>query len=237
MQSRSEHTRRRLVRAGAELFDRNGYAQATLGQIAASAGLTKGALYFHFSSKDGLVEAIEERAQGRLRDFVRRQREQRVPPVQSLIDLTHLLARTLHQDPVVRASFRIAQESAGRQPPGADFHQPYLAEAQALLGRARAEGALRDPHLAEGARALLSATVCGIAVLSATGSGHVEPGPGITGLWDRLLPTLVPAGDLARYRTHPPEDVPDGSPTAPGALDAPTAHDVPGTPDTDPRAA
>ncbi|MCO6698896.1 TetR/AcrR family transcriptional regulator, partial [Streptomyces sp. Vc17.3-30] len=44
MQARSERTRRRLVCAGARMFDQNGYASASLEQIAEAAGMTKGAL-------------------------------------------------------------------------------------------------------------------------------------------------------------------------------------------------
>ncbi|MFD7219399.1 ScbR family autoregulator-binding transcription factor [Streptomyces sp. NPDC059892] len=208
MQARSERTRRGLVRAGADMFDRKGYAEATLGQIAASAGVTKGALYFHFASKDGLVDAVEECARTLLRDFVGAQRQQNAPPVQSLIDLTHLLARALRQDPVLRASFRIAHECAGGRPSAGDFHQPWTTEARDLLVRARAQGLLRERQPWEGLQTLVCAAVCGIAVLAATGSPHLDAGCGTTGVWDQLLPALVPATDLARYRTGPPEDTP-----------------------------
>ncbi|MGC9542892.1 TetR family transcriptional regulator [Streptomyces sp. UG1] len=57
VQERSEKTRHRLMRAGAELFDLKGYANATLVGIARAAGVTKGALYFHLASKEDLAEA------------------------------------------------------------------------------------------------------------------------------------------------------------------------------------
>ncbi|MFJ9033490.1 ScbR family autoregulator-binding transcription factor [Streptomyces sp. NPDC102274] len=208
MQTRSVRTRRGLVRAGAEMFDRKGYAEATLEQIAASAGVTKGALYFHFASKDGLLDAVEECAQALLRDFAGAQRRQNAPPVQSLIDLTHLLARALRQDPVLRASFRIAVECAGGRPSAGDFHQSWTAEALDLLARARTQGLLREGQPREGLQTLVCAAVCGIAVLAVTGSPHLDPGRGTAGVWDQLLPVLVPATDLARYRTGPPEDAP-----------------------------
>ncbi|MDN3027288.1 ScbR family autoregulator-binding transcription factor [Streptomyces sp. S.PB5] len=199
MQARSERTRRRLVRAGAQMFNRSGYASATLGQIAAAAGLTKGALYFHFASKDGLADAVQEQAHTVLRDFVRRQWAAGVPPVQALIDMTHWLAWALHEDPVIRASFRITNECVGRQPPVTDFHQAWIVEVLRLIDRAREAGALREHTSADGPETLLSAAVCGIGVLSGTGMPYPELRRRVGALWDSLLTALVPAGHTGRY--------------------------------------
>ncbi|NBE54453.1 ScbR family autoregulator-binding transcription factor [Streptomyces boluensis] len=205
MQARSARTRNKLVRAGAELFDRKGYAQATLVQIAESAGLTKGALYFHFASKDALVDDIQEQAQTLLREFAHTHEQRGTPPVQTLIDLTHLLARTLQQDPVVRASFRIAHEGAGRHPSIADFHNPWMTEALTLLEQAREQHRIREPQPHGRAEVLLSTLICGIGVLAAAESPHLELGRGVAELWAQLLPTLVPDDDIDCYRTWPPQ--------------------------------
>ncbi|MEV8309134.1 ScbR family autoregulator-binding transcription factor [Streptomyces flavidovirens] len=220
MQTKSERTRRRLVHAGAEMFDRNGYAQATLGQIAASAGMTKGALYFHFASKDGLADAVQERGRALLCDFVQDRRERGAASMQALIDLTHWLARTLHKDPVVRASLRITHECVGRRPPVDDFQQAWITEVVRLLGQARVAGELRDDPSGEGAEALLSATVCGIGVLAVTAISYAELGRRVGVLWEQLLTALVPPGDAGRYRTYVSaagSDASDGLHTGAGA--------------------
>ncbi|MFM9368657.1 ScbR family autoregulator-binding transcription factor [Streptomyces sp. Da 82-17] len=228
MQARSARTRNKLVRAGAELFDRKGYAQATLVQIATSAGLTKGALYFHFASKDALADDIQEQAHLLLQEFVRTHRQRSTAPVQALIDLTHLLAGALHDDPVVRASFRIAHEGAGRNPSTAGFHDPWIAEALALLDEARRQGSLRAPLPHGRADVLLSTLICGIGVLAAAASPRLELGRGVAELWAQLLPTLVPDDDVDGYRTQPPQDVPVAAPAPAGDLGAPalSTHDA-----------
>lgn len=54
-------TRARLVEAGARVLREVGLAGATVGRIAAAAGLTHGAVYRHFPSRDALVaEALAE---------------------------------------------------------------------------------------------------------------------------------------------------------------------------------
>ncbi|MFD8122982.1 ScbR family autoregulator-binding transcription factor [Streptomyces albidoflavus] len=210
MQARSEQTRLRLVRAGAEMFDRNGYAKATLEQITAAAGMTKGALYFHFASKDGLAEAVQARGRSMLREFVEEQLNTGVSPVQALVDLTHWLARTLYEDPVVRAGFRIAAERVGPQPPAADIGRAWTEEIRLLLARAHEAGELRTGRTrgAEGPETLLTATVRGIEALSGTGMSGRELRRRVEALWEPLLSALVPPGEEARYRTGPPHPAP-----------------------------
>jgi AcrR family transcriptional regulator len=158
------------------MFNRNGYASATLGQIAEAAGLTKGALYFHFASKDGLADAVQEQGHAVLRDFVRGQWTAGVPPVQGLIDMTHWLAWMLHED--------------------------WITEVLRLCDRAREAGELRDHTLTDGPETLLSAAVCGIGVLSGTGMPYAELRRRVGALWDSLLPALVPADQAERYDVH-----------------------------------
>ncbi len=47
----SEATREALLAAGRDLFGTRGYTETSLDAIVAEAGVTKGALYHHFSGK------------------------------------------------------------------------------------------------------------------------------------------------------------------------------------------
>ena len=49
------HTRLRLLEAAVQIFDRKGYAAASVREIAEAAGVTKPVLYYHFGSKEGLL--------------------------------------------------------------------------------------------------------------------------------------------------------------------------------------
>jgi AcrR family transcriptional regulator len=51
----------RLGKVSVELFARNGYAQTSVQQIVDAAGVTKGALYHYFKSKDDLLFDIYDR--------------------------------------------------------------------------------------------------------------------------------------------------------------------------------
>ncbi len=55
---RREEVRRRLLDAATEVFTRQGIDGASLDDVAAAAGLTKGAIYSNFAGKDGLIYAL-----------------------------------------------------------------------------------------------------------------------------------------------------------------------------------
>ena len=56
--SKSQVTRRLILEAAAALFREKGYAEVSLREIAQAAGMKTGSLYYHFDSKESLVEEI-----------------------------------------------------------------------------------------------------------------------------------------------------------------------------------
>jgi AcrR family transcriptional regulator len=62
-QEQDERARTRLLNAAVRVFDRKGYAAASVREIAELAGVTKPALYYHFGSKEGVLIAILDQAQ------------------------------------------------------------------------------------------------------------------------------------------------------------------------------
>lgn len=58
MQRRSEETRSRILEAALKLFSSRGYNKASVDEICAAAGISKGAFYHHFESKQALFLAL-----------------------------------------------------------------------------------------------------------------------------------------------------------------------------------
>jgi AcrR family transcriptional regulator len=58
--ARKALTRERLLDAAARVYAQRGFGGATLDQVAADAGFTKGAVYSHFGSKENLLLALME---------------------------------------------------------------------------------------------------------------------------------------------------------------------------------
>jgi len=68
--AQGESTRASLLAAGRKLFGAQGYVDTSIDDIAAAAGVTKGALYHHFSGKDDLFRAVYEQVKREITDQV-----------------------------------------------------------------------------------------------------------------------------------------------------------------------
>lgn len=65
-QAQAEETRKLLIKVARELFTTRGYHATGTEDLVAAAGVTRGALYHHFSDKQDLFKAVFEQIQGEL---------------------------------------------------------------------------------------------------------------------------------------------------------------------------
>ncbi|MDY0970867.1 TetR/AcrR family transcriptional regulator [Siccibacter turicensis] len=61
-----EETRAKLIQAARAAFSGKGYAAASMDELTASAGLTRGALYHNFGDKKGLLQAVIDQIDGEI---------------------------------------------------------------------------------------------------------------------------------------------------------------------------
>jgi AcrR family transcriptional regulator len=66
----SDHTREALLSQCLHLFAQRGFSSTSLDDIARAAGVTKGAIYWHFASKDEIFHAILDRIRAQWQDVV-----------------------------------------------------------------------------------------------------------------------------------------------------------------------
>jgi AcrR family transcriptional regulator len=190
-QSRSENTRLHLVRSAAVLFDRNGFAGATLEDVSRSAGVTKGAFYFHFSSKDELGGAIQAEACALLRSAVYRLVNDEVSALQAMVDLTHELAGWLEDEPIVRASFRTARECGHRGGPFLDIYSDWLSSVETLLVTAEENGELRTGVNVRHAATLVLTVCAGVEMVWWAGVRQGGIRDALAGMWELMLPGIA----------------------------------------------
>lgn len=69
---KSQQTQARVIEAAREVFARDGYADAALNEIIQMAGVTTGAVYYHFKDKKGLFQAVAESLEREILDEVSR---------------------------------------------------------------------------------------------------------------------------------------------------------------------
>lgn len=145
---KAEATRRLILDAAARIFRRDGYSAARLADIAAEIGMKAGSLYYHFGSREALVEAVMET--GTRRTHARMvERQAALPPDARPIDRiaaaieTHLIM-VIAQEDIASATIKLIWQAP------AAVRDRVLAEQRAyggfwrdLLREARAAGAIR----------------------------------------------------------------------------------------------
>nr|WP_279387928.1 ScbR family autoregulator-binding transcription factor [Streptacidiphilus pinicola] len=185
-QERAVRTRQEVLRAAAEVFDRRGFAAATMSEILSVAGLTKGAVYFHFASKEELAHAViaEQSTWAEQVDWS-------APGFQAVIDVSVAYARALLDDPFIRATVRLVIEHGAFEAPDVEPWRVFIDMARQLLQRAEEAGDLLPGLDLDQAAAVVTASFTGIQLTSQVLAGRADLLERITAWWKLLLPGLV----------------------------------------------
>jgi AcrR family transcriptional regulator len=193
-QDRAERTRNAILDAAAEAFEAHGFAGASLSDILTRAGVTKGALYFHFASKDELAKAlVDEQWHVEPPELGNTSN-----PIQSVIDLCHSFCHSLCTNVRVRASNRLVTEANLERP-----HPRVLTRwhdmIRELLEIAHDTGDLRQERDPAKVASYLAGAVFGIQTMSAIRTERADLRDRLTDMWTISLPGLVPARRLSRF--------------------------------------
>lgn len=197
-QERAEQTRRTLLHAAAEVFDEFGYAGASITRILKRAGVTAGALYFHFGSKEGLAKAV-----------MNSQPETIVPllaasGLQRLIDLTLVWSWQLQRDPLLRAGVRLTNEQGSVAAPlDADPYESFRGIMTECLREAREDGELQpgiDPSVVA---EFVVAACTGMQMYSNVVSGRRDLPDRTQQMWNLLLPGIAVPSVITRAEATP----------------------------------
>lgn len=99
----AQKTRTQILEAAEEAFHQRGMTRTTLAEIAAIAGVTRGAIYWHFSNKADLVQAMLESLNEPLDELARAsEREDQVDPLGFMRLLMIKVFQQLVQDTKIR---------------------------------------------------------------------------------------------------------------------------------------
>jgi AcrR family transcriptional regulator len=194
-QERAVRTRNALIESAAELFDREGFETASLSMISARAGVSSGALHFHFASKADLADAVGQAAALRLGRITT---QDGGDTLQSLIDATYALVRALGHDAVLRAGFDLG-DGSGRVRSGAGLRRAWQEWVEEVLAKADMEGALAHGVSAEDVAAVVVAATAGLESL-----GRHDPrwltADSLSRFWRLLLPRVAGTSTLGTLR-------------------------------------
>lgn len=210
-QARAVRTRQSLIRAAAELFADDGYATASLPAISKRAGVSSGALHFHFPNKETLARQVEEAATTSMEQLAARCRSASDSSLQSLVDATSRLLHAAAADPVVKAGVKLCGDPSRKS--GSEILRWWRTLVGDLVAQAQAAGELADDVAPEAAASVILAATLGFERLGAWDSEWRSP-ERLAEFWLFLLPRLAVAPE--RVRLLPREDD-AGSERMPGA--------------------
>ncbi|MEV7020221.1 ScbR family autoregulator-binding transcription factor [Streptomyces sp. NPDC093991] len=190
-------TRKSLIHTAAAVFAEEGYAPSSLTAISKRAGVSNGALHFHFENKKALARAVEDEAVDAVRELVQPTGRAAASALQALVDVMHGLADSLRDDPVVRAGFDLSCERT--LGPEARLLCTWHEWVRETLRRAAAEGQLAPGVSPDEAAAAIVAATVGFEVLARNDPQWLAERR-IAGFWQLLLPGLATGHTPVRAR-------------------------------------
>ncbi|MFF4870340.1 ScbR family autoregulator-binding transcription factor [Streptomyces sp. NPDC090109] len=202
-QERAVRTREALVQAGAEVFGELGFAGASVSKIADRAGLTLGAMYFHFKSKEELA-----------REIVLAQPARVSPPhesegLQRIVDTTLTWAYGLAHDAVLYAGARLVMEQDRFALPEENSHQQWTDIIASEFRTAQARREVRRTADTEALARLIVSTCTGAQMHSFIESGRADLPQRIEEMWRIVLPSVAVPSAIARLEFGPERGVRD----------------------------
>ncbi|WP_285040701.1 ScbR family autoregulator-binding transcription factor [Plantibacter sp. LMC-P-059a] len=188
-QQRGHERRQTVVEGAARMFDRVGYGQASLSDIAREAGTTQGSLYFYFPSKEELALAvINEQSQRSIAALTAPTTA--TSPFGALVQASRMITELLLTDPIARAGLRLSLEQGVIQAPTSDFHEQWIANVEQQVQASIDLGELRSSmEPADLARSFV-AFFTGTQLISSMLTGRSDLLNAVDAMW-RLLITAV----------------------------------------------
>ncbi|RKR75286.1 ScbR family autoregulator-binding transcription factor [Frondihabitans australicus] len=192
VQARAEETRRRLIEAAAEVLTERGYPQTTLNDVAARAGVTKGALYHHFASKQELANAVIALQFDIAAASTVAAVDRGTTAYEKLVWMSRAFAEQMRDEVVVRAGVRLTTETGARELEQQAPYDGWIASVTPLIAAAIAEGSFRSDLDAGVVASMLIPAYSGVQMVSDIRTGHADLLEQVLNLWEVLLaPALV----------------------------------------------
>lgn len=160
-QERARRTRAAIVEAAATEFARRGYAAASVNTILEGSNATKGAMYFHFQSKEDLARAVLSAALNEYVAITERWKSSTLHPFSVLRGIIDDIACGFQDSVIVRAEFRLIIEPEFYAEVQSGGGRVWGVAGYELARRAEALGHLRPEFGAEKFVRVLSASLAG----------------------------------------------------------------------------
>ncbi|OCB45780.1 TetR family transcriptional regulator [Mycobacterium vulneris] len=199
-QARSELTRQKIIAAAVDLFSEHGYPATGLGDIIARAEMTKGALYYHFDSKESLAEAIISDGGTAMLATFRAITDSSSPALENTIHGLFVVADFARSDKVAQIGMQLLRTFSGINAAATRVYTSWLDELRHQLTQAADEGDLRENLDIAGAAEVILGSMLGAEALSRANATGTDLRARVARTWDLLLPSIVSGESLNYFR-------------------------------------
>ncbi|MFB9465667.1 ScbR family autoregulator-binding transcription factor [Streptomyces cinereospinus] len=215
-QERAEITRQAILDGAAAAFDATGFGGTSLSDVAQQAGVTKGALYFHFSSKEALARTLVDE-QFESTDLTA---GELMPGVQTTIDMAHRMAHGLRTDVRLRAGIRLVVEFGSFVDPDPTPYNSWISIVRDCLAPAQGRGDIYPEINVTDLATYLCGSFTGLQLTSYVRTGRGDVHDRVSDMFRYVLPGVVPPDRRAQFE-------PAGSPKCRAELGLPPLSDEP----------
>ncbi|MFB7631928.1 ScbR family autoregulator-binding transcription factor [Streptomyces sp. NPDC056149] len=200
-QERAKRTKYKIIEAAAQVFFEHGYDGAKIEQILTAAGVTKGALYHHYRSKQEIADALLQQHVGDIAV------EPQDVKLLELVVKGQRLVEGLQRDAVQRAAARLTLEEGSNQLDRKQAMSLWAEYVEALLVEAgrRHEllASVNNPERIRKVAEMYVGAFAGIQLLAdVTSEGHNRAGlqHQLTVFFEHTLPTIAAPHVLPHLR-------------------------------------
>lgn len=193
-QERALRTKEAVITAAAEAFAEAGFLGTSMADIFARSGVTKGALYFHFSSKEELATEIVNGEEAAAAQLIQDVLASDSAPLQKVIDISLRWAREIQSNPIVRAGVRLIIEQGTYTNPMPLPYAQWESIVVELLADAQERGELEHTVDTKAMAEFVVSAFTGSQIVSQVVSGHDDLIPRVERMWQLILMGMLPPG-------------------------------------------
>lgn len=189
-QARAAVTYELILDGASQVFAEFGYERAKLNDIVDRTGVTRGALYFHFQSKEDLAKAVIDRQHELSIAAVESIAGSAAPALAQIVMLCHEMGRQIVDDVAVTAGIRLTLEQSAADGPAGPY-EGWISACRELAVQAIAEGDLLATVDPDALGRFVIAAFTGVQLVSNVRSRRLDLEARIDEMWGLLLPGLV----------------------------------------------
>ncbi len=191
-QERARVTYQRILEGAAAVFGEHGYERAKLNDIVDASGITRGALYFHFPSKEAVAGAVIARQHEISMESAAGIAASGARGLEQLVMLCYEMGRQIVEDPIVRAGIRLTLEQSASEGPAAPY-EGWISVCEQAARVARVQGDLDESVDPREFATYMISSFTGVQLVANVLTARADLNDRIDAMWKYLLPGIVSA--------------------------------------------